>query len=291
MGIGAGCLFVPTVAVLPTYFNTRLGLAVGLAVGGSAFGGIIYPIVLFRLLEPLGFGWAVRVLGFIALATLMLPIAVMRQRVRPPRARALLDPTAFRDWQWLLFTAASLIGFVGLAVSIFYISYFGLDRGIADESLAFYIVPIFNAASLFGRVLPNALADRTGPFNVIFPGTLVFGLLALCMLAVQSTAAYVVVGGVLIGFISGLYIALPPLCFVALTSDKGKLGTRMGMSYSIIAAAMLIGGAGGGGVLGQGGQLDWTGLWVFAGVTCLGSSLMYGTIRVARYGLELKVKA
>ena len=49
VGIGAGCLFVPSVAILPTYFSTRLGLAVGVAAAGSSFGGVIYPIVLFRL--------------------------------------------------------------------------------------------------------------------------------------------------------------------------------------------------------------------------------------------------
>ena len=100
VGIGAGCLFVPCVAVLPTYFSTKLGLAVGLAAAGSSLGGVIYPIVLYQLIDKLGFGWSVRVLAFIALGTLLIPIAVMKVRVKPPKAKALIDWSAFTDWGW-----------------------------------------------------------------------------------------------------------------------------------------------------------------------------------------------
>lgn len=38
IGIGCGCLFIPGVAILSTYFNTRISLAVGLAASGSSLG-------------------------------------------------------------------------------------------------------------------------------------------------------------------------------------------------------------------------------------------------------------
>ncbi|MCJ1473385.1 hypothetical protein MMC13_002036 [Lambiella insularis] len=290
VGIGAGCLFVPSVAVLPTYFSTRLGLAVGVAVSGASLGGVIYPIILYRLIDQLGFGWSVRVLAFVALTTLLIPISVMKMRVKPPKARSLIDWSALRDYEWGLYTIATFIGFTGLAVVLFYVSFYAADLGITDTNLAFYIVPIFNAASCFGRVLPNALADKTGPFNIIVPGTAIFGVLAMCMIAVKSVAAYVVLG-ILLGFFSGLYIALPPICFVALTKDKTKLGSRMGMSYSICAFGMLAGGPGGGNLLGKVDPLNWTGLWVYGGVMCCVSSLLYATLRVAKYGPKLNVKA
>lgn len=59
VGIGGGALFVPAVAIMPTYFTTKLGLALGLAASGSSMGGIIYPIMFYRLLDEVGFGWAV----------------------------------------------------------------------------------------------------------------------------------------------------------------------------------------------------------------------------------------
>lgn len=54
IGIGGGLLFVPSVAILPTYFRRKIGLAVGLAAAGSSMGGVIFPIVFFRLIDRVG---------------------------------------------------------------------------------------------------------------------------------------------------------------------------------------------------------------------------------------------
>lgn len=39
IGIGGGCLFVPSVAILPSYFSTMIGMAMGIAASGSSMGG------------------------------------------------------------------------------------------------------------------------------------------------------------------------------------------------------------------------------------------------------------
>lgn len=188
IGLGAGLMFTPSVTVLQSYFSTRIGLASGIAAAGSSLGGIIYPIVLYRLVDEIGFAWSVRVIGFICLATLIPPVLFLRQRVKPPRARAMFDTTALTDGGWLLFTLGCLLGFVGLYVMFFYLSYYGLATGTADASMAFYIVPILNASSMFGRTLPNWLSDKSGPLNVLIPGAFICGVLVLCMQAVHSLA-------------------------------------------------------------------------------------------------------
>ena len=38
VGIGAGCLFVPSVSLMPTYFTTRIATAIGIAASGSSIG-------------------------------------------------------------------------------------------------------------------------------------------------------------------------------------------------------------------------------------------------------------
>ena len=38
VGIGCGCLFVPSVAILPTYFSTKKSLALGIGASGSSLG-------------------------------------------------------------------------------------------------------------------------------------------------------------------------------------------------------------------------------------------------------------
>lgn len=290
VGIGAGFLYVPCVAVLPTYFSSKLGLALGLAVSGSSLGGVIYPIVLNRLIGPLGFGWSVRIIGFIALGTLLIPIIVMRQRIKPPKARALIDWSAFTDIPYMTFVIASFIAFMGLFVLFFYISYYGAAQRITNTEMAFYIVPILNAASCFGRTIPNAMADKMGPFNLIAPCCFMVGVLILCMLAVTTEAGLIVVA-IFSGFFSGALIGLPPLCFLALTKDKSKIGTRIGMGFGMIGFGVLAGGPGGGSILGDHGSLNWHGLWAFGGVCACVAGLMYAALRIARYGFKLRVKA
>lgn len=118
IGIGGGMLFVPAVAIMPTYFSTKLGLAIGLAASGSSTGGIIYPIMFYKLISEVGFGWGVRILGFTALATLIIPLAVMRMRVQPAKVRSVIDLTAFTDGPFMLFVIGTMIGFIGLYVGI-----------------------------------------------------------------------------------------------------------------------------------------------------------------------------
>ncbi len=165
-------MFIPAVAILPTYFSTKIGLAIGLAASGSSMGGIIYPIMFYKLIPQVGFGWAVRILGFTVLATLMIPLFVMKIRVKPPRARSIIDWSAFTDLPYMLCVFGTIIGFIGLYVGLFYTSYYGQATGYTDESLSFYLVPILNAGSVLGRTLPNWISDAVGPINVIAPGRL-----------------------------------------------------------------------------------------------------------------------
>ncbi|TVY13420.1 Aspyridones efflux protein apdF [Lachnellula arida] len=290
IGIGTGCLFVPCIAIIPQYFSTKMGAAMGLAASGSALGGVVYPIVLYRLIDQVGFPWAIRISGFISLATLLIPISILRLRVKPPKARALLDFAALTDVTYMSFVLVSLIVYMGLFVIFFYLSYYAESQRITNTSLAFYLVPIFNAASMFGRTAPNALADKLGPFNLLAPATLISGVLMLCMMAVHSKGAIIVMA-LLSGFMSGALIGLPPLCFVALTQDKSKLGTRVGMGYAILSFGVLASGPGGGAILGQGHSLNWHGLWTFGGVSTCVASLGYLAIRFAKYGFKPLMKA
>lgn len=228
-------------------------------------------------------------LGFIALATLLIPVACMRMRVRPGKVRALIDWSAFRDVYWILFVAGTSVGFVGVYVGLFYTSYYGQERGITGESLSFYLVPILNAGSVFGRTIPNWVSDKTGPFNIVAPGAFITGVVLLCMMAVDSVGGLVVLT-LLFGFFSGIFIALPPVLFNALTEDKSKLGTRIGMGFAFIGLGVLVAGPGGGGILGSREPLDWQSLWTFGGVCTLVGGVVFIGIRVARAGWKLRVK-
>ncbi|KAH6617361.1 major facilitator superfamily domain-containing protein [Chaetomium tenue] len=279
VGIGAGLLFVPTVAVLPTYFKARLGLAVGLAAAGSSVGGIIYPIMFYNLLDKVGFGWSTRIMAFTALATLAVPLVVLKMRVRPAKARDIFDWSAFTDWPYVAFTLGGMVGFIGLYVMLVYMSYFSAASGIADPAMAFYLVPILNAASTFGRTLPNYLSDKIGPLNLFGPAAAVCAALTLAMIAVTNLAGVTVIA-LLYGFFSGVFVALPPVCFVQLTKDKSKIGTRIGMGMATCGLGVLASGPGGGAIIGtHPANLHWDRLWIFGGCLMIASGIILSAVR------------
>ncbi|KAI0904632.1 monocarboxylate permease-like protein, mch4 [Ustulina deusta] len=290
IGVGAGLLFTPTVSLVSNYFSTHVGLALGIASAGSSLGGIVYPVVLSRLIPQIGFPWAVRAVGFIALVTFSLPLSVMRVRVRAPKPRAVVDWSAFRDAPFILFVLGVFFSLIAIPIACFYISFYPLNRGFTDERLAFYIVAIYNAGSICGRILPNALSDRIGVFNTLAPLTALLGV-AMISLSRVSNAPGMIIGTVATGFLSGVVIALPPVCFGVLTKDKSLIGTRVGMGFAMAGFGLLVGGPVAGSILrATTGQLDWAGVWVYGGLAACASGLVHACVRIMKSGLKLGVR-
>ncbi|KAK4553601.1 hypothetical protein LTR86_009397 [Recurvomyces mirabilis] len=240
IGIGAGAIFVPGVAILSTYFNTKIATATGLAAAGSSLGGTIYPIVFYKLQPTIGFPWATRVIGFIMLATLIISNSVLKVRVLPAGRRKFLDLSAFQEWPYIFFVAGNVCCFLGLYEPFFYIQSYAIQNNIANPNIAFYLLSIINAASTFGRIIPGYTADRVGPLNMIFPCTLLAGILCLCLAAAHSLGPVIAIL-VLYGFCSGTLVSLPPTIFVQLTKNRAVIGTRMGMGFAITSMGMLAG--------------------------------------------------
>ncbi|KAL1303354.1 hypothetical protein AAFC00_006751 [Neodothiora populina] len=286
IGLGCGCLFVPSVAILSTYFSTRIAFAMGLAAAGSSLGGVIYPIIFFRLQPRIGFPWATRVIGFIMLATLVISNVVMKVRVLPAGRRKMVDLQAFKEPQYTLFVAGGFITFMGLYAPFFYVQSYAIYYSITNTNLAFYLLAIINSASVFGRIIPNRIADRTGPFNMIIPCCLISGILGLCLIPVRHVAGLIVVC-LLYGFFSGALVSLPPTVFVHLSPNRGMIGTRMGMGFSIISIGLLLGTPICGWILEAS---SFTYVWVFGGVCVIIGSFLMGCSRVAKAGPGLLTK-
>jgi len=187
---------------------------------------------------------------------------VMRQRVVPTTCRKLFDVSALREAPFMLCTAGLFFGFVGLYIPFFYITPYAHFKTGANATLAFYLVPILNAGSIFGRLIPNAMADRFGALNMLIPCTFACAVLAFTWTAVHETGG-IVVFAILYGFFSGSFVSLPPSAILSLSNDLNKVGTRLGMSFSMAGIGILIGSPVGGALL----NLD-TGHFIRAQLFC-----------------------
>jgi MFS family permease len=240
IGLGSGCLFIPSVAIVSTYFTTKKSFATGIAASGSSLGGIIYPIVFARLQPRIGFGWATRVIAFLMLGMMLICIAVMRVRVLPPQKRRLLEPRAFLEVPFTMFNLGEFFGFMGLYIPFFYVGSYATSKGGMSAGLAFYMLPIMNAGSVFGRIIPNFLADKTGPLNMLLPCALISALLAYCWIAITNKPG-IIIYCILYGFFSGTFVSLPPTTVVSLSPSLQVVGTRMGMSFFFAGLGLLVG--------------------------------------------------
>lgn len=81
-----GMTMAPAMASVGQYFHKNRGAAMGLAVGGSSLGGVIFPIALSKMVynKNVGFGWSIRILGFLMVALLLPSAFAIRARL-PPR--------------------------------------------------------------------------------------------------------------------------------------------------------------------------------------------------------------
>ncbi|KAK9447744.1 major facilitator superfamily domain-containing protein [Limtongia smithiae] len=285
VGIGTGCLFIPAIAILAQYFTTRLVFANGLVAAGSSLGGVIYPIIFHRLEPRIGFAWTTRVIAFIMLVTYAYALSVMRIRYTPKFKRALWDQTAFSDVPFVLFTFVVFFVFAGAYVPYYYAQSYAESQGIFSENVSFYMLSILNAGSIFGRIIPNFIADKVGPLNVMFPFTVLTMIDAFCWMAVSSPAGMVIFV-FSYGVFSGAFVSLPPPVMAALCPDMRLLGTRMGMSFSVSGLGLLIGTPVGGALLKT--PASYVATSAFCGGVVAAALLFMILSRYAKVGWDLK---
>lgn len=288
VGLGCSSIFIPSVAILPQYFKRKRAFANGIAATGSGVGGIIYPIMFRQLQLKIGFAWSTRVLGFVALALIMISMSLMRVRFQPEQRRALIQVSAFKDPVYALFCAAQFIGFLGLYNMLVYVQPYALDNGIMDPDLAFYLVPILNGSSMFGRVIPNYIADYTGPLNVLVPMTCAAAILALSWIGIHTSSGLIVLVAIY-GFASGGFVSIPPVVIASITPDMRDFGTRLGMTFVLCGTGSLVGTPIGGAIVN--GTGDYLGVKLLAGMCLMTSGIIMAIARFIKTGPHLLVKA
>ena len=121
-GIGDGLVFCPTVSLVATYFSKKRSLAMACTASGGAVGGIIFPLIARQCLEPLGFGWTVRIMGFVVLFNSVLVVLLARVRLPPRKAGPLVEWTAFKEPAYSLFCVGMFFNLWAVYFAYFYVS-------------------------------------------------------------------------------------------------------------------------------------------------------------------------
>ncbi|KAJ6087679.1 MFS monocarboxylate transporter [Penicillium canescens] len=205
-----GLTYTPAVTAINQYFFQKRPIAMGIAYSGSSPAGVIFPIALNSMLNKstLGFGWSVRVLGFLMLTLSIISCAALSSNASKGKSGAPFLLAAWKHPEYYLQILGLFLMFWGLFDPSFYVPGYAESIGLNVE-MPFYLIAILNAGSLFGQLSGGAVANRIGRFNSWTGASSICAILIFCWLTVTSQGG-IIAFSVLFGFFSGTVIGLFP---------------------------------------------------------------------------------
>jgi len=252
-GLGTGfalmLIYTPSFSAVAVQFRQQRALAMGIIASASPLGGIIYSVMINNLFRSVGFGWAVRIAAFVALACLVVGLGILlalpnRLFVRPPLPPGTLPPVQLPlhkliDLPYYLVLISGFCLGIGTYYPLFYIELFAINHGV-NANLAFYSVAIMNAACILGRIVPNWLGDKFGAIEVAIPSIFLNGAVCFAMLKASNVPGAVLFSS-FYGFFLGASISLYLPVVYAVTPKGLDLGRSMGVGLGPVGLGFLIG--------------------------------------------------
>lgn len=101
----------------------------------------------------IGFGWSIRVIGFIILLAAAIPVLGIRVRTPPSTVRKIFDTKAWKEPRFLVTSIFFFLVFMGAYIPPFYVQSYVLDTNIVGSDVVPYLLPLLNVGSFFGRIV------------------------------------------------------------------------------------------------------------------------------------------
>ena len=272
-----------------TWFQKNRAFAFGIMAAGSSLGGVIFPIMVDRLIDEVGFGWSMRIAAFLILALTIYANLTVRSRIpptpKPWSIREFIEP--LQELPFFLVVFASFLFFFGLFIPFNFIILYAEANGMSTR-LALYMLAVQNGASVFGRTLPGWIADRIGRFNAMVITSYFSAALVLALWLPSRGNIPIILFAAFYGFASGAFISLAP-ALVTQISDIRQIGVRTGSMFAIISVAGLVGNPIGGALI-TAEHGGFTHLQIFCGVVMFGGSCVFFAARTSLVGFKLGAK-
>lgn len=282
VGLGNGLMFIPTMSVVATYFSAKhKTIALGVMLCGASVGGIVFPLVFNALLPRVGFGWMMRIFGFIALVLFGCSQVLLKKRLPPKDGVRILEFEVLKDGVFVLFVVGSFVNFLGLYFAFFFISAYARDELGLNFDQANHLLLVINGAGIPGRIFPMWLADQRQwkgirPVTVQVPLNFLTSVLLFAWIAVKSQgSAYAFAA--CYGFVANAVQSLFPATLADMTLDPTRTGAQLGWGFTIGSFSCLTGNPIGG-LLVQAGRGDYRYAQIYAGSCMMCGCLLVATV-------------
>ncbi|GAN06861.1 MFS transporter protein [Mucor ambiguus] len=224
-GIGSSLVYMSIAAVIPQWFTTRRGLAMGIAAAGGGFGGLALSPMVTSLVAKYGLSWAQRIIGLMAFGICILGSLLIRTRLPPGHnkqpIRSPIRLSMFKDANYVIMLFGLVISLTGYLIPLFYLP---------------NIVGVASAMNAIGRLVLGYFADRIGRLNMYIMASSFSGLMCMLLWPFAKTYGTVMAFAVLFGFTCGIYYALaPPITATVVGSENISSGLSILFVVSAIA--------------------------------------------------------
>ncbi|KAG8922165.1 hypothetical protein FRC01_014382 [Tulasnella sp. 417] len=212
-GIGSGLMLPMLVSYPAMWFKKKRGLASGIVVAGSSFGGGVSSLIVRALLTRLGLRNTLLV--YAGANAVLLTLAFFLLKSRGPARRVAkiewVDRTAFSDLVfWSLALCMLFTDFGYLSPVVFITTY--TNEKVSNISPQMSVAPtaVMNFSSAVGRTAVGLAADRIGVTNA-FIGSIVLSAIAqLVLWNLAESYAVIMVFSVVEGAFGGCFISHRP---------------------------------------------------------------------------------
>ncbi|PMD56279.1 major facilitator superfamily protein [Hyaloscypha bicolor E] len=162
VGFGIGLTWIPSIAVLPQWFQKRRSMANGICSAGSGIGGLMFSFAVRAILSNVSLAWALRICGLVSGFMNILATFAIRSRnhIVQPRLHP-FDVRLFRRYEVLLALAWGFVSMFGYVILLFSLSDFARSIGLGSGQAA-AITALLNLGTAIGRPVVGVMSDKFG---------------------------------------------------------------------------------------------------------------------------------
>jgi MFS family permease len=205
IGLGIGCLYIPSLPILSQWFFRRRSLANGISAAGSGVGGAAFAWGTEAIIKRFDIGWALRITGMIAFAANLAAVAVIRDRNHAIQPYQLgFDTKLLRRYDVMLLLAWAFVSMLGYIVLLFSLADFALSIGLT-RAQATDVIGLLNVGTAVGRPVIGICSDRWSRIDTAGILTLLCGLSCFAFWLPATSFGLTVFFAILCGAIVGVF--------------------------------------------------------------------------------------
>ncbi|CAO3698835.1 unnamed protein product [Rhizopus stolonifer] len=239
-GIGTAMVYISIVSVIPQWFTTRRGTAMGICSAGSGIGGLALSPMVTSLVAKYGLPWAIRIIGLMAFCICTIAAFFIRTRLPPvtknqQQKRLPINFSMLKDVNFIILLTGLVIALTGFLIPLFYIPTYARSYGV-DATQSANLVSVLCAMNAVGRLVLGYFADRIGRINMYSIVSILAGLFCMVVWPFAKTYETMMAFSALFGFTCGIYFPLSsPITATVVGADNIASGISIMFLMSSIA--------------------------------------------------------